>query len=97
MINVVEARYVCDDVLWLRFSDGLASEVDLCDELAGPDFEPLRRHEVFQSVRLHPEPRTIVWPNGADFASEFLHDLVRVPTRQHELTRRKTKWRRSQQ
>ena len=79
MINVVEARYVRDYVLWLRFNDGLAGVVDLRDELDGPVFEPLRQHEVFQSGRLHPELRTIVWPNGADFAPEFLHDLVRVP------------------
>ena len=79
MINVVEARYVRDYVRWLCFNDRLAGEMDLRDELDGPVFEPLRQHDVFPSVRLHPELRTIVWPYGADFAPEFLHDLVRVP------------------
>ena len=78
MVRLVEARYVRDYVIWLRFSDGLAGEVDLRDELDGPVFEPLRDIDFFQSVRLHPELHTIVWPNGADFAPEFLHERVRV-------------------
>ena len=79
MVRLVEARYVRDYVIWLRFSDGLAGEVDLRDELDGPIFEPLRDIDFFQSVRLHPELHTIVWPNGADFAPEFLHERVHVP------------------
>ena len=79
MIQVVEARYVRDYVIWLRFNDGLAGEVDLRDELDGPVFEPLRQVETFRSVRLHPELHTIVWPNGADLAPEFLHERLRVP------------------
>jgi hypothetical protein len=79
MVHVVEARYVRDYVVWLRFNDGLAGEVDLRDELDGPVFEPLRELEVFRSVRLHPELHTIFWPNGADLAPEFLHERVRVP------------------
>jgi len=78
MIQVVDARYVRDYVIWLRFNDGLAGEVDLRDELDGPVFEPLRHLEAFRSVRLHPELHTIVWPNGADLAPEFLHERVRV-------------------
>ncbi len=79
MIHVVEARYVRDYVIWLRFSDELAGEVDLREELDGPVFEPLRQIEAFKSVRLHPELHTIVWPNGADLAPEFLHERVRGP------------------
>jgi len=79
MINVGEARYVRDCVIWLRFNDGLAGEVDLRDELDGPVFEPLRQLEAFQAVYLHPELHTIAWPNGADLAPEFLHERVRVP------------------
>ena len=79
MVRLIEAQYVRDYVIWLRFSDGLAGEVDLRDELDGPVFEPLRHMAVFQQVLLHPELHTIVWPNGADFAPEFLHERVRVP------------------
>ena len=40
--DVMEARYVRDFVVWLRFRDGTAGEVDLGPELWGPVFEPLR-------------------------------------------------------
>lgn len=79
MIRVIEARYVRDYVLWLRFSDGVEGEVDLADDLDGPVFEPLRQPAVFRSFQLHPDLHTVAWPNGADFAPEFLHDRVRVP------------------
>ena len=78
LIRLLEARHVRDYVLWLRFSDGLAGEVDLSGELDGPVFEPLRDPAIFRQIRLHPELHTIVWPNGADFAPEFLHERVRV-------------------
>ncbi len=61
--QLVEARYVSDHIVWLRFRDGTAGEV----------FEPLRDLTVFKQFRIHPEFHTLVWPNGADFAPEFLH------------------------
>lgn len=39
----------------------------------------LRDKALFAQLRLHPELRTVVWPNGADLAPEFLRGLVRVP------------------
>jgi len=76
--DVLEAKYVRDYVIWLRFRDGTAGEVDLRDELWGEVFEPLKDVEYFKKFTVHPEFETLVWPNGADFAPEFLHDAVRV-------------------
>ncbi|MFI5398481.1 MAG: DUF2442 domain-containing protein [Candidatus Binatia bacterium] len=78
MVGVVEARYVKDYVVWLRFSDGLEGEVDLRDELYGEVFEPLKDPAVFQAFSVQPEWRTIAWPNGADLAPEFLHEAVKA-------------------
>ncbi len=78
MPRLIEARYVRGFVVWLRFSDGSEGEVDLAAELSGPIFEPLRDPAYFRSFRLDPEFHTIVWPNGADIAPEFLYERVRV-------------------
>jgi hypothetical protein len=78
MVGVSEARYVSDYTIWLRFTDGLEGEVDLSTELWGEVFEALRDPAVFRSFVVHPEFHTLVWPNGADLAPEFLHELVRV-------------------
>lgn len=74
--RIVEARYIGGFVIRLRFDDGLQGEVDLSQELSGPIFEPLRDVEVFRRFRLHPELHTLVWPNGADLAPEFLRDKI---------------------
>ncbi len=76
--HVVEARYVSGHVVWLRFRDGTAGEIDLGSALRGPVFEPLRDPVIFRQFTIHPEFHTLVWPNGADCAPEFLHDNVRV-------------------
>jgi len=77
LISVKDARHVREYVLWLRFSDGTAGEVDLAGELRGEIFAPLKAEAFFAEVRVDPELHTIAWPNGADFAPEFLYGLVR--------------------
>lgn len=77
--RVVEARLVRNFVVWARFNDGSAGEVDLSGELEGPVFEPLRDPDVFAQFRVDPDIHTLVWPNGADLAPEFLHEHARVP------------------
>jgi hypothetical protein len=76
--RVTDARYVSGNTIWLRFSDGAEGEVDLSAELHGQVFEPLRQIEYFRRFVVHPELGTLVWPNGADFAPEFLRASVRV-------------------
>jgi hypothetical protein len=78
LIDVAEARYVRDFVVWLKFEDGSEGEVDLSAELYGPVFEPLKDLSYFRQVAVDPEMGTIAWPNGADFASEFLYDKIHV-------------------
>lgn len=74
---VVDARYVRDHVLWLRFEDGSEGEVDLSNELDGAVFEPLKNVEYFRNFSLA-EYGTVTWPNGADLAPEFLYEKTRV-------------------
>jgi hypothetical protein len=75
--NVIEARHVMDYRVWLRFQDGTEGEIDLKNELWGEVFEPLKDLSYFQKLRVDPELNTIVWPNGADLAPEFLYQQLR--------------------
>lgn len=59
--------------LRVEFSDGVTKEADLSDELYGEVFEPLRDTAFFRQVKVNTETNTIEWPNGADFAPEFLY------------------------
>jgi hypothetical protein len=52
--------------------------VDLADQLQGPVFEPLREESFFAAARFDPEVGTVVWPNGADLAPEFLYARVKA-------------------
>ncbi|HET7314510.1 DUF2442 domain-containing protein [Salinisphaera sp.] len=74
--KVKEARYIQEYKLWLRFSDGKSGVIDLSRELWGPMFEPLKDSSIFRQVEVHPELETLSWPNGADFAPEFLYKQV---------------------
>lgn len=76
--RVVEARYISGRIIWLRFSDGAEGEVDLSAEIHGEIFEPLREVDYFRKFEVSRELGTVVWPNGADFAPEFLRASVKV-------------------
>jgi hypothetical protein len=78
LTRIIAARYLGGHSVWLRFSDGLEGAIDLSAELAGEVFEPLRDEAYFARLELHPELRTLVWPNGADFAPEFLREKLLV-------------------
>lgn len=73
-LHIVNVEYLGGYKVWLKFSDGAEGEVDLSKELQGPIFEPLRDPEYFKGFSL--EGHTLTWPNGADFAPEFLRSLI---------------------
>jgi hypothetical protein len=76
--RIIDARHAGGYRVWLRFADGLTGEIDVERELWGPAFEPLRDVTEFAKLRFEPDLGTIVWPNGADFAPEFLHDELKA-------------------
>ena len=78
LVHVVEASYRGGHRVWLKFNDGLEGEADLSSELWGEVFQPLQDPAYFASFRVD---ETLTWPNGADFAPEFLHALVRETNR----------------
>ena len=83
--KLIEAKYVGEYRVWLKFSNGVEGEVDLESELWGEMFLPLKDKSRFAELSLDKELKTLVWPNGADFAPEFLYqqlcpDYVLKPT-----------------
>lgn len=72
--RITDASYVGGYRIAVAFEDGTHSEIDLESELWGEIFEPLRDPDQFRSFRLDPDLQTIVWPNGADLAPEFLYE-----------------------
>jgi hypothetical protein len=82
ILHVIDAHYERDYILHLKFNDGAEGLVDLADQLYGEMFEPLKDMNKFRSFSVDPELNTIVWENGADFAPEFLHQRLLVPSQQ---------------
>ena len=76
MLHVTAAEYRGEYRVWLSFSDGVSGEIDLRNALQGPAFAPLKDINELLRFQFDPEAHTIVWPNGADFAPEFLRSLV---------------------
>ena len=76
--RVIDANYLKDYILHLHFSDGSEGEIDLEPDLDGEIFEPLKDVSYFRSFTVNHELHTITWPNGADFAPEFLYEKLKV-------------------
>ena len=77
-LHVTDAKHVTGHRVHVWFNDGTDAEIDLSESLAGPIFEPLRDVECFSRFTI--EGHTLAWPNGADFAPEYLHDLAKART-----------------
>ena len=73
--HVEKLEYLEAYKLRLTFNNQVTQDIDLSTEIYGEIFEPLNDIEYFQQVFLNPETKTIEWPNGADFAPEFLYEL----------------------
>lgn len=74
-LHVVSVEHLEDYRLRLEFDNGVKKDVDLEDELHGQVFEPLRDLDYFERAAVNPETGTVEWPNGADFAPEFLDEI----------------------
>ncbi len=76
--RVIDANYVDNYILHIRFSDGSEGEVDFENELDGEIFELLKDISYFRKFTVNQELHTVVWPNGADFAPEFIYEKLKV-------------------
>ena len=76
LLNVVEAKYISDYNILLKFNDGIEKCVDLKQTIFNDHrkiFEPLRDKNYFKNFKLN--LNTITWENEADFAPEYLYGL----------------------
>ena len=76
--SVVSVRVLPRFCLALSFDDGFESVVDLSARVgSGGVFDALADPAYFSTVRVDPEIRTIVWPNGADLCPDVLRTEAR--------------------
>ncbi len=71
-LHVTNAKYLEDYKVEVSFNNGREGIDDLSDALNGKIFEALKNKTVFSSLVIDKELDTIVWPNGADLAPEYI-------------------------
>ncbi len=71
---VTEVQVIPPFTIEVAFRDGKRRIVDLEKELWGEVFEPLKDPAYFAKAYLDEEAGTVCWPNGADFAPEWLYE-----------------------
>lgn len=72
-IQITEAKYLDGYRVEVMFNNGKKGVADFSDNLKGPVFEPLLDLSLFSRLAVDRELGTIVWPNGADVAPEFIY------------------------
>jgi len=72
-LHVTEAKYLEGYKVAVSFNDGRTGIADLSAALKGTVFEPVKDISVFSQLRVDEELETIVWPNGADLAPEYIY------------------------
>ena len=89
--RVVDFEIVGPYTLRVVFDDGVEQVIDFRGVLAGPVYGALKDEKMFRGVEIDPEAHTLVWPNGADFDPETLHDWPRY---EGEMKRMAARWKR---
>ena len=72
--RVVSLKILGQYRLLVGFDDNIEREIDFEPVLAGELFGPLRDPALFRQVSIDADVKTLVWPNGADFDPQTLHD-----------------------
>ena len=75
MHYVLDASYVRDYKLAIRFENDEVRVVDLAGHLDGPIFKPLKDLSFFRQFTVNHDIDTVVWPNGADYSPDFLYEI----------------------
>jgi hypothetical protein len=72
-LEVINAKHLKDYQILVEFNDGTSVVADLERSLEGTVFEPLKDPVFFKQFSI--KFNTIEWPNGADFAPEYLLEI----------------------
>ena len=81
MPHVINASYVKDYLIKVKFDDGTEKVVDFTDYIGrGGIFSELKEKEYFK--RFFIDLNTVCWPNGADVTPERLYELGTPAERQ---------------
>ena len=73
ILHVTDAKYLKDYLIEVTFNDGKKGIADLSQSLQGTVFDSLKNKKNFSQFKVDHELDTIVWPNGADLAPEYLY------------------------
>ena len=72
--SITSIKILAPYILELTFNDCTKKTINFKNILNGEMYSPFRDLSFFNQVKIDNEVKTIVWPNGADFDPETLHD-----------------------
>jgi len=73
--------------LRIKFDDDMERTINFRPVLEGALFGPLQDETEFNQVEINPELHTLVWPNGADFDPETLHEWPKYEEKMQRMAR----------
>ena len=86
--RILNFKLIGPYALHVVFDDGVERTVDLEGVLEGEVFGSLKDPRLFEKVDLDPETHTLVWPNGADFDPETLHEWPKYAKSMKDMAQR---------
>lgn len=74
-IHTIKSFYkVAPYTLEIVFGNNTSKTIHFLPILNGEMYGPLRNEDCFDKVKIDPEVKTLIWPNGADFDPALLYN-----------------------
>jgi hypothetical protein len=72
-LHITDAKHLDEYKVEVAFNNGRKGIADLSEALHGPVFEPLKQPSAFSAFAVDEQLETLIWPNGADLAPEYIY------------------------
>lgn len=78
MAKIVEVVPLDNLAIYIKYSDGVKGKLNLSRLIKKKEYEPLKNPAIFNSVRVDPKTKDIVWDGGMSICKVAVYNMLKL-------------------